>query len=380
MFNKAIMLTGLLAIMGITVIAQNLVINPGAELLPAGTGWTAASSGIACASGTAASTYNSWTMTPDASANYPAAHGGTKTFFAGCSNSAGTFELYQDINVSADATQIDASNVEFVFSGYIQTPISGQDDRGQFTVDFLNASNAVLGTSYTASQARTTGSGITWNAYNNTRTAPVGTRTVRVRLISSITTTPAINAYFDDISLVKNYIVPLPVTLVSFDAKPTGTAVALNWRIADAIRFDRFAIERADDQQHFTTIAIVSYKNGKADYQASDESTAEQAVTYYRLKLIDIDGKYTYSKILPVMRTPVDRMHISPNPATSRLVVKGLHSGGTLSITTIKGVQVGVYQVRSGTFETGISHLAKGLYIVRYQYQGQLTTEKLMVK
>jgi hypothetical protein len=160
----------------ITACSQNLVVNPGAET--PGTGWTIVSSGPTACGAVPSNTFNNWTMVPDNSTNYPAAHGGTHTFFAGCSATVpgGPFEIFQDINVTANAALIDAGALTTTFSGYIQTPISPQPDAGRFIIDFLNASNAILGTSFTtAYQSFSGGSGAGWINYMNTRVAPAGT-------------------------------------------------------------------------------------------------------------------------------------------------------------------------------------------------------------
>src|ERR1035438_5528393 len=172
------------------VSSQNLVINPGAELSPAGTGWTIVSAGAnACALGTPAATYSNWTMTPDLSPRYPAAHGGRKTFFAGCNNAApaGPFELFQDIDVSYDAAQIDAGFIAYLFTGYIQTPFAPQADAGRFIVDYLSASGTLLGSSYNSSyQSYAAGSGPDWHRYADLRKATTGTRKIRVRMQATV--------------------------------------------------------------------------------------------------------------------------------------------------------------------------------------------------
>jgi len=362
-------------------LAQNLVVNPGAELAPAATGWTVASSGIACAAGTAASTFNIWTMTPDNSANYPNAHGGTKTFYAGCSSTANTsYELYQDIDVSADATEINAGNVEFAFSGYIQTPVNTQADAGRFTVDFLNASNVVLGTSYTVVQSNSTGSGVTWRFYTNSRIAPVGTRTVRIRLIASIAATPAINAYFDDISLTKSFLSTLPVKLLSFSAQSENRKAVLNWSIADDLNLHRFEMERSTDQRHFTTAGVVKHIKGISQYKFTDSLLIDEPGSFYRLKMIDIDGEVTYSGIVSVKGTQSNKMAISPNPARGEIQITGLKGDGNLTITTANGLHVARVAVTGPTLKTNISHLPAGMYLVTYSSKGVVTTGKLVVE
>jgi type IX secretion system substrate protein len=381
-YFKSSLLMALFVASCFIAVSQNLVTNPGAELTPAGTAWTIVSSGAnVCAAGSAAFTYSNWTMTPDGSANYPVAHGGTKTFYAGCNTTvpAGPFELNQTIDVSTSAAQIDGGFVSFSFNGYIQTPIAAQADAGRFIVDYLNASGTVLGTSYTSSyQSGTGGSGSSWIPYANTRAAASGTRKVRIRLQTTIATGPAINAYFDDISLTK--LTALPIALVSFSGKQIADNINLNWSINDAMGFSRFEIEKSTDTASFVTIKSVDFINGQTGYSYSDAYTSGQASIFYRLKMIDMSGQYTYSPTLIFNIGPSMLFTISPNPASKRIDVTGLHNNGTLFIRNMNGGNMLQSRVNTSSLSLDISRLSKGIYLVSYSNGNALTTQKLIVQ
>ncbi len=361
--------------------SQNLIVNPGAELMPDGTGWVIVATGNSvCAPGTAADTYSNWTMVPDASANYPPAHGGTKTFFAGCNVPAsGTFELSQQIDVSANALQIDLNNVTFLFSGYIQTPISSQGDAGRFTIDYLNASNIVLGTSYSVTQSGTGGSGNAWNLYSNQRTAPAGTRSIRIRLISIIATGPAINAYFDDLSLVGSYLTPLPLTLVSFTANDSAGMDIIKWEVADVVNVDRFEIEGSTNGLHFQYLNSVDYVLHKTRYRFVHPREQENKRKYYRLRIVDRDGTFAYSPVVAI-HAGHSSFLVSPNPASGNITINGLQSGGQISIRSITGIEVYRSAVWTASLNVSTSSFPRGLYIVSYYSDNAVTSAKLLVQ
>jgi hypothetical protein len=365
-----------------TVLSQNLIINPGAELTPSGTGWIIASTGAnTCAIGSAAATYSNWTMTPDNSANYPAAHGGTKTFFAGCNTAVpgGPFELYQDIDVSADAVQIDAGLISYIFSGYIQTPVSPQADAGRFIVDYLDAGGAIIGTSYTtAYQSFAGGSGTAWVQYMNTRTAASGTRKLRTRLQVTIATGPAINTYFDDISITKAVITPL--TLISFSGRETSAAINLKWSVGDAVNFSKFEIDKSTDALNFAPAGTIEYVNRQRDYYFTDKYITGQTRLYYRLKMIDADDHFVYSHTLVFSPTHLMVFTISPNPATNVVMITGLRSKGSIIIRNMIGIKVLESTVFAGSFLPGINLLPKGIYAVSYWDGNSLTTQQLILQ
>ena len=372
----------------LTISAQNLVVNPGAESLPRGTtGWTIISFGPSPCGPAPTNTYLNWTMIPDGSALYPYDHttgaAGGITFFSGCSgSSSGPHELRQDIDVSADAVNIDLGTIQYVFSGYIQTPVSNpaaQTDQGRFIVDYLDASNVILGASYTGAwQSKALGSGVGWNLYTNTRIAPAGTRKVRIRMQTQITAFfPAINVYFDDISLVKGIV--LPVTLVSFTGKEDAGKIYLNWKSADEINLLQYGVEQSTDAVNFATIATI--KSGKKEYSFIDKNTSTYIDKYYyRLKMTDADGKFSYSNIVAIKIKGQHSLMISPNPANNFVTVSGFERQGKITITNSNGCSVYTANTTAQEMKINISALPAGLYVLRFTDGENISLKKFIVQ
>jgi hypothetical protein len=367
--------------------AQNLVVNPGAESLPAGIGWTIVNAGITACSTAPTNTYDNWTMVPDGSVNHPFDHTtgttGGRIFFAGCnpfSFPAFTgFELFQDIDVSADATNIDLNLQQYIFSGYMQTPVSSQTDRGRFIVQYLDASNAVLATGYTSSwQSNITGSGTSWNAYTNTSIAPVGTRKVRIRLQAELNVNQfEINAYFDDISLIKPSVVP--VKLISFKGNEDAGRIYLNWESADEINLSNYVLEQSIDGINFSDIAAIGA--GKKNYSFIDNNINSYIDKYYyRLKTIDIDGKFCYSNVLPIKIKRLHSITVSPNPAKNFVTISGLEKPGKITIINSNGASVYSNSATAQLMKINISHLPAGLYIIRFTDGKIISFKKLIVQ
>jgi hypothetical protein len=91
----------------------------------------------------------------------------------------------------------------------------------------------------------------------------------------------------------------LPITLISFDAKPSGDKVKFTWVTGNEINNDYFTIERSKDGRAFEPLFK---KDGAGNstatlhYSAMDENPIA-GMNYYRLKQTDYDGKFTYSEI-----------------------------------------------------------------------------------
>lgn len=98
---------------------------------------------------------------------------------------------------------------------------------------------------------------------------------------------------------------PLPIELMSFDAKPVGNRVRLNWSTASEINNDFFTVERAtaDKIDEFDFISKVNSQMNNStvtlNYESWDNNPV-QGLQYYRLKQTDFDGQYSYSDLRPV--------------------------------------------------------------------------------
>ena len=364
--------------------AQNLLVNPDAESLPRGTGWTVISEGAITCLLVPTNNMVNWTMKPNGSVNYPfdhttGANGGT-VFFSGCDTYfQGPFEVQQTIDVSADAATIDAGTQLYFFSGYMMTPVSNQTDAGRFIVDFRNASNAILGTSYSSNwQSYFDGSGPDWVQYNNTRTAPAGTRKITIRMQTQMfINQPAINVYFDDISLTKPTVVPLG--LLSFTGVAAAGNINLNWKMSDQLNYKNFELERSTDAIHFNRIAALTAGN-KTNYDYTDKNISPDNDKYfYRLKMTGIDGKIIYSNVVMIKVAGNTSITVYPNPANNIVTVSGLSQPGVLSIINYSGSTVLTTSANSSSISFDVSRLPEGLYVVRFSNSKININKKLVI-
>jgi alpha-amylase len=106
----------------------------------------------------------------------------------------------------------------------------------------------------------------------------------------------------------------LPVDLLSFEAKAKNTSVLLNWKTANKINLDRFEIERSIDGEVFEKIGSVKTTNSNG-YQFLDKTAPLNTTLLYRLRMIDFDEKFDYSKVKSIrLESAIDNMAIIPNP------------------------------------------------------------------
>lgn len=371
----------ILTVFSHSLFSQNLIVNPGAESDPRGTGWTIVSSGPTACAAAPTTTAQAWTLIPNGTTNYPTAHGGTRVFFAGCSATvpAGPYEAYQNIDLTSYAAVIDAGGLATVFEGYIQTPVSGQADAGRFIVEFRSATNVVLGTSYTTAYQNFASGGSAWVFYTNTRTAPVGTRSVRIRMQATINIGPAVNAYFDDLSFTVTST--LPLTLTSFTGETNAQSNVLTWVTSQEMNTSHFLLERSTTGTWTEIGRVEASGNSSSNITYSFTDQSPSPVGQYRLKMVDIDGRFTYSNTIKLSRTNDGAFEVKayPNPANDVLNVS-ISFAQELDMKII-GSNGQLFQQRKlapqNNHAINVSTLRRGVYILQLtDRQGRTVTER----
>ncbi len=115
----------------------------------------------------------------------------------------------------------------------------------------------------------------------------------------------------------------LPLQLLSFTAQRNNETNLLKWSTADEINTDHFEIQRSNNGKDFSAIGYIqSLSNGKIknNYQYTDNRPLK-AVNYYRLKMVDKDGKYSYSTIKSINNASSFDVTLYPNPVKSNLIL-----------------------------------------------------------
>jgi len=130
----------------------------------------------------------------------------------------------------------------------------------------------------------------------------------------------------------------LPVRLLTFTGSlQNDNSVLLTWKTENEINTSHFIVERSIDGSNFNNIGRVA-ANGNSnimlDYALTDNDAVNQQslVLYYRLRMVDIDGKFTYSSIITIKLSDITTSaSVFPNPAKNET---------TISITSATGTKI----------------------------------------
>lgn len=215
---------------------------------------------------------------------------------------------------------------------------AGSDDNVVVTVSIPDVSGFALapdlrlvgwnGTQWVTLSAGSTASGVTENS-TLSGTIPAGT-SITALAIGSVEP-------------------PLPVTLVSFTGKAVENTIALKWVTTEEINASHFEIQRSRDAKSFESIGNVEAKGeSKAviNYTFVDQ-TPLPGTNYYRLKPIDLDGTYAFSKTISILFDAGIKINVYPNPVTDVLRIESSAGLQSVEIFNINGSKVTGIAVRA---------------------------------
>ncbi len=163
---------------------------------------------------------------------------------------------------------------------------------------------------------------------------------------------------------------PLPVELVDFRSKQSGRGVELDWRTAVEINADRFEVEHSVDGADFKKIGWEKAVGGAGfvqNYGFIHENPA-QGMNYYRLRSIDLDGKFEFSKVVgEEIRTGDIETHcIRPNPTSGVVQIEMPKGASQIDLFDGNGRRVFSQNLageKTGQFDFG--QFAPGIYSIR---------------
>ncbi len=181
----------------------------------------------------------------------------------------------------------------------------------------------------------------------------------------------------------------LPVVLSKFNTQDIGESILLEWTTEIEIATDRFVIEHSETGRGFEPLAEVS-SIGSSDFITNYNYTDDNpsyGENYYRLKMVDLDGSFTYSNIrLTRLQKDAAEMIISPNPAVSsdRLKVTWYPKRGQdqayLNIVDPNGRSLHRKIIFEGTNYVRLPALIEGIYYVIIEdYFGGFLLERVVI-
>jgi hypothetical protein len=184
----------------------------------------------------------------------------------------------------------------------------------------------------------------------------------------------------------------LPVKLESFTATLNQNKVNLKWLTSEELNASHFIVQKSTDNKNFSDVGIVfavGNSNIARNYTFTDDITNQKnGIVYYRLRTVDIDGKFELSLvrvIKPGKQNEMLSLITYPNPASSEVRVTFPSSwqgkAVTIEMYNESGQRIKSMQTASAsqTETISIGALSKGIYLVNAK-QGVETAQQKIVK
>lgn len=177
----------------------------------------------------------------------------------------------------------------------------------------------------------------------------------------------------------------LPITLSEFVVTKNNCTANLNWKTSSESNSDRFEIEVSTGNNPAYTVASTVVAAGSSSttktYQFSYTMQSGQ-VYYFRLKMIDKDGSFTYSNIQSASCAKGGGgIVIAPNPVLDKFNISGMENGkNTILVYGANGQLVKTLTSVTNNSQVNISYLSPGMYTVKITSENGNTVVRKLIK
>ncbi|HYK47117.1 MAG TPA: T9SS type A sorting domain-containing protein, partial [Parafilimonas sp.] len=187
---------------------------------------------------------------------------------------------------------------------------------------------------------------------------------------------------------INNYTLSgaLAVELISFSGSLNlDQTVSLQWTTTLESTAKKFIVERSDDDIDFKDIDSAAAQTGgrfALTYQSIDKHPFT-GMNYYRLRIVDADGKSSYSAIVAIKVANAKAPKLYPNPANNIVhIVAGTEAIKSINIFDVTGKMI--LRIPGSTMQTEmdipIAVLSNGIYFVEITTMNSVFSEKLLIQ
>jgi len=181
----------------------------------------------------------------------------------------------------------------------------------------------------------------------------------------------------------------LPVDLLDFTARRIADYNLVAWTTENEMNVHHYEVQRSDDGSTFYIAGTVAARNlSSVQHYELTDSKPMKTVAYYRLRSVDIDGKYKLSAVVTVAdRIASGSYFVVANPVHGMLNIStgSIHDGdyGYHIINTAgQTVQTGRLTISSGSnYQVPLSSsIVQGIYVIEFRKDGLSYQQQILVQ
>ncbi len=175
---------------------------------------------------------------------------------------------------------------------------------------------------------------------------------------------------------ISNFSAPqmlLPVKLKLFKATERNAGVYLIWQTLMEENASHFEVERSYNGVDFKILATVGMGGANGTYSFMDHHPSA-GNNYYRLKIVDKDGGFSYSENVKAKIGAVTDVKLFPNPVIQDLLLKVQSSAEQKEVLTILDGTGRVVSSEAIWLREGMNHIhvpmaifKSGVYVIKLQ-------------
>ncbi len=159
----------------------------------------------------------------------------------------------------------------------------------------------------------------------------------------------------------------LPVRWISFEGRLNEQKQAiLTWK-AEETNLSHYEMERSSNAMNFHISGTIKAGGaGSRQYRFADPAPVTGTV-YYRIRQIDTDGSFSYSKIISLTSAGLNKLLAYPNPAKGKVVIElgAEYIGSKVRLVSMTGVVLQQAEVKEEVMTLDISAYASGVYFLQ---------------
>ena len=161
----------------------------------------------------------------------------------------------------------------------------------------------------------------------------------------------------------------LPVTWQSFTAKKQPNSIELNWSTASEQNTKDFEVQYSTNTQDWSALGAVAAAGNSSTIQQyrhiHNNPLKGNAYNYYRILQRDLDGKFSYSKIVSItFNESGSDVMIYPNPVRDIITIF-LAESQQVHLLNIGGATVWKGRLAAGRNQLSVAHFPKGVYMLQ---------------
>ncbi|MEO5593714.1 MAG: T9SS type A sorting domain-containing protein [Chitinophagaceae bacterium] len=177
----------------------------------------------------------------------------------------------------------------------------------------------------------------------------------------------------------------LPVTISSFKIDKKDNGVQAVWTTESEINVKNYEVERSADGAYFSKAGSINANAGITNRYSWFDASPLAGKNYYRIKSIDIDGKFSYSKILVINNGDNNKIAAYPNPVKRGDVLQLNLQNSTAAKIEITNTVGQVLYSKTGKVTGNLyipvpSTWLAGQYVLTVVSENKLITQKILIR